>query len=407
MKVLITSREALLPTVGGHREYLLETIKGLASYGVSVHVLSWGKEKNYTYNKNNIIEHHYNSSSYQLIDKKNSKFIKNLGSSIGISQIFTILDKGLSVNNTNSYIKTDYDIIIKNGPDSNMIANYISKKQQIPVIERLDWVGLPYRSEYYKSWLNYINEHYLPYNYFTKPFDKLLTKCEAISAKADYIYTHTKRDMLKISKYVDLSKLSYLNPFLNSVTSNETQNFNDVIGKKYILFYSTLSINSCEAIKYIYKISKLHFGLKFVITGNFYNLGQQFLRENLIFLGELPIDKFYSILKNAYLVIFPLTMGHGIQMKLIRAFSFSKAIIANDGILEPLTGLVNNNENIIIGKTPFEFLDKLLYLYEDENLIDRIGKNAYKVYQEYFFPEKNIKKLKEYLELCKNKYIAP
>ena len=33
MRILITSREALFPNIGGHREYLLETIKGLAGHG--------------------------------------------------------------------------------------------------------------------------------------------------------------------------------------------------------------------------------------------------------------------------------------------------------------------------------------------------------------------------------------
>ena len=141
-----------------------------------------------------------------------------------------------------------------------------------------------------------------------------------------------------------------------------------------------------------------------MITGNFENLKKIFSRENLIFLGELPIEKFYEILNNAYIVILPLTKGHGIQMKLIRAFSFSKTVIANDGILRPVSDLVNDNENILIGKKPFEFLDKLLYLYEDENLVEKIGMNSYKLYQENFSPDKNIKKLAKYLESCKNKY---
>ena len=129
-----------------------------------------------------------------------------------------------------------------------------------------------------------------------------------------------------------------------------------------------------------------------------------FSRENLIFLGELPIEKFYEILNNAYFVILPLTKGHGIQMKLIRAFSFSKAVIANDGILKPISDLVNDNEDIIIGYKPLEFLDKLLYLYEDESLVEQIGSNSYKLYLENFSPDKNIKKLAKYLESCKNKY---
>ena len=54
MNILITSREALFPTIGGHREYILESIKGLANCGNHIDVLSWGIEDNYAYNEGNI-----------------------------------------------------------------------------------------------------------------------------------------------------------------------------------------------------------------------------------------------------------------------------------------------------------------------------------------------------------------
>ena len=403
MKILITSREALFPNIGGHREYLLETIKGLIAYGNTIDVLSWGSEENYTYNEKNINEYHFNSESDKLSENNNLKFIKDFASSIGIGQIHTIKHKGLDIRYGKNLLN-DYDIIIKNGPDSNGIANFIGSKLQIPVIERLDWVGLPYRSKYYKLWLNYIDKHYMPYNYFNKYFDAKITKLEAKSAKADFVYTHTKTDMLKISTFIEKNKVDYIYPFLYAEVYKERENPEELINGKYILFYSTPSINSYEAIKYIYKISRLHQEIKFVITGNFENLKTIFSRENLIFLGELPIEKFYEILNNAYFVILPLTKGHGIQMKLIRAFSFSKAVIANDGILKPISDLVNDNEDIIIGYKPLEFLDKLLYLYEDESLVEQIGSNSYKLYLENFSPDKNIKKLAKYLESCKNKY---
>ena len=108
--------------------------------------------------------------------------------------------------------------------------------------------------------------------------------------------------------------------------------------------------------------------------------------------------------KKAYIVIFPLTLGHGIQMKLIRAFSFSKAVIANDGVLKPIEDLVYDNKNIIIGETPPKFYGKILYLYEDENLVKKMGNNSYMMYREYFSPRISIKKLNEYLQKCQNNY---
>ena len=411
MKILVTSRESLFPNIGGHREYLLETIKGLTEKGNSIDVLSWGIENNYTYNNTNMNEYHFNSDSDNLKINNKLKFLTKFASSAGIGQIHTIRHKGLEIKHAMNFLKTEYDIVIKNGPDSNGIAGYISNRLQIPMIERLDWVGLPYRSKFYRQWLNYIDQSYMPYNYLYRVFDKYITKIEAKSSMdADFVYTPTKNDMQKIGRYIDRRKLDYIIPFLNSANLNnvETKESKEekkpLVEGKYILFYSTPSINAYEAIKYIYKISKLNEKINFVITGNFDNLQINFSRANLIFLGELPLETFYIILKKAYIVIFPLTLGHGIQMKLIRAFSFSKAVIANDGVLKPIEDLVYDNKNIIIGETPSKFYDKILYLYEDENIVKEIGSNSYKAYKEYFSPEVSIKKLNEYLQKCQNNY---
>ena len=405
MRILITSREALFPNIGGHREYLLETIKGLAGHGNYVDIISWGIEDNYEYKSTNMNEYHYKSSSDKLGKNNNLNFIKKFASAIGIGQMHTIRHKGLDVYYASNFLKNNYDIVLQNGPDSNCIAYYIGNKFDIPKVERLDWVGLPYRSNYYKQWLNYINEPYYPYMYFYKSFDKYVTKFEAKSTKnMDYVYTHTKNDMLKIGQFLDQSRLNYINPFLYEENKESIDNEQPLMDGKYILFYSTPSINSYEAIKYIYKLAKLNEKIKYVITGNFDNLRIDFARENLIFLGEIPLDKFYNVLKKAYIVIFPLTLGHGIQMKLIRAFSFSKAVIANDGVLKPIEDSVQDNENIIIGETPSKFYEKLLSLYEDESLINKIGHNSYNIYKKYFSLEISINKLNEYLKACKNEY---
>lgn len=400
MKILIISREALFPTTGGHREYLLESIKGLAEYGNNIDVLSWGIEDDYEYNVGNIREYHYKSSNDKLTQNSNLKFIRKFASSIGLGQVHTIRHKGLDIGHSANFLKNDYDIVMHNGPDSNNLANYIGDNLHIPKMERLDWVGLPYRSSYYKEWLHYIGEPYYPYMYFYKFFDGYVTRLEAKSTvNMDYIYTHTRKDMLKISSFVDKSKLNYIYPFLYNEYDIDNGNASLYEGK-YILFYSTPSLNSYEAIKYIYKIAKINKRLKFIITGNFDNMRATYSGENLIFLGELRLNEFYSVLRNAYIVIFPLTLGHGIQMKLIRAFSFSKAVIANDGVLKPVEDIMQDHRNITIGETPSEFYERILYLYDDENLINEIGKKAHNTYKQFFSPEVGIKKLNEYLNIC-------
>ena len=97
MRILITSREALFPNIGGHREYLLETIKGLAGHGNYVDIISWGIEDNYEYKSNNIREYHYKSVNDKFGANSNLKFIKKFASTIGIGQIHTIRHRGLDI----------------------------------------------------------------------------------------------------------------------------------------------------------------------------------------------------------------------------------------------------------------------------------------------------------------------
>jgi glycosyltransferase involved in cell wall biosynthesis len=401
MDILLISREALFPNIGGHREYLLSTVNMLANAGNNIDIFSWGPEENYNYNSGNLSECHIKSGDDKISSGSNFKFVRGVASSIGIGQIHTIRHKGIGLENFKDALKSNYDIVIKNGPDSNNIAYYIGKKYRIPVIERLDWVGLPYRSINYRKWLNYIGEKYMPYQYFHKYYDKFVTRMEAKSAyNADYIYTHTKEDMEKISKYTGNQKLSYIYPFLyeeNGIKDNDIK-----IWDKFILFYGTPSINASEAIRYIYKISKLNTNIKYAITGNFLDEKKKYTTENLIFLGELPIKDFYNILKKAYFIIFPITLGHGIQMKLIRAFSFKKAVIATDGIVKPINELLDNDKNIFIAKTPEDFFHYILYLYENEDAVCNAGRMAYEIYKKQFSPEIHKNRIIDYLKNCRN-----
>ena len=118
-----------------------------------VTVLSWGIEDDYEYNVGNIREYHYKSSNDKLTQNSNVNFIRKFASSIGLGQVHTIRHKGLDIGHRANFLKNDYDIVMHNGPDSNNLANYIGNKFHIPKMERLDWVGLPYRSSYYKEWL--------------------------------------------------------------------------------------------------------------------------------------------------------------------------------------------------------------------------------------------------------------
>lgn len=168
MNILLTSREALFPNYGGHREYLLSTVRQLSSLGHLVTIISWGPEDDYEYFEKNLVETHFKTvknpfktESYEINPK-----LRNILSSLGAGQVRTIFHKGLKPERLKNF--GNFELVIKNGPDSNSIGEYVAQKLNVPIIERLDWVGIPYRSKNYKIWLKYIGkkEHTIRYHTF-------------------------------------------------------------------------------------------------------------------------------------------------------------------------------------------------------------------------------------------------
>ena len=388
MNILVVSREALFPTYGGHREYLLSTIRQLSSLGNKITVVSWGPEDSYTYYENNLNEKHFKSGGDKVMLKNSENFVplKKALSTLGVMQMKTILHHGIKADRVSEFER--YDLVLKNGPDSNTIGEYVAKKYGIPLVDRLDWVGLPYRTHNFKKWLDFLDEKYLPYQKLHTIIDNQVTKFEAMnSAHSDFIYTHTQGDANKISRYLHESKVSYILPFL--YRENNTNNLRDncdlsnKLPKKYFLFYSSQGIDADRAVKFIYIISKKYPKINFIVTGseNFQNLH----RENFKIFGKVKFQSFIEILRNSYLVIMPLIESHGIQMKLIRAFSNGKAVLTTNSLINPIDHIMQDEKNVFLNDSPEEFAKRIDYLNDDYGVVEKVSMNSYLTFQKKFF----------------------
>jgi len=72
--------------------------------------------------------------------------------------------------------------------------------------------------------------------------------------------------------------------------------------------------------------------------------------------------------------VVPLRIGGGTRLKILEAMAMAKPVISTSVGAEGLG--VTHEENIILADNPYEFASKILRLFEDKNLREKIGKNA-------------------------------
>jgi hypothetical protein len=90
----------------------------------------------------------------------------------------------------------DYDVKLKNGPNSFKIPLKMSIQTSIPVIERLNWFGLPMNLDNRKEWLDFLGEKELLGMFFDhriKPtINYKIKKMEISSIHSGKVYVPSK-----------------------------------------------------------------------------------------------------------------------------------------------------------------------------------------------------------------------
>lgn len=401
MKLIFLSREALFPTIGGHREFLFSTLKQLAEANNEVTLISWGPEESYTYSNNLLKEYHVRThNSLQVVEEKKFSLItETILSQLGAAQLKTIFHKGLNKLPPLDY--SSYDLIIKSGPDSNNLSHILAKSYDVPILERVDWVGIPYTNECYEKWLKYSDFSLFSLKRLSRSVDLLVTKLEANTMKQDrYIYTFSKRDKAKLTRFLPKAQINFIYPFLSQNdylnTTLDSEKITLKLPENFVLFYASPSFDSEMAQIYINKIAKKMPNINFVITG--LNNTQIKRNNNVLNLGKIKLNAFLEILSLANFVILPLARSHGIQMKLIRAFSLGKTVLTTSALIHPLNEIVADMHNVVIRDDPNEFASTIPYLYDNSGITNNIGKNSYKTYEENFSPRSHLKNISTYFE---------
>ena len=393
MKILIFSHESLFPIFGGHREYLNEFLNALVTDGHECTMISWGPENDYSINQNRLKIVHFNTdssakkSAFKPRQVNYSSSLSYLASRLGASQYLALKYNSPDMKIWNILEKLNgFDLILKSGPNASRLPLTLSLRSGTPFIERLDWFGLPRTLANRGEWLAYLGEKIFFDKIVEKGivslFDHTIKKKELSLVGSRNVYVASRADYEEIKLLNQDLNMDYIFPFLSDIEDNREVDEND--SEKFCLYFASKTFSSLISVKFLDKIAKQNDGLKIKITGDFEDHKAMYNRPNLQILGKLSDVEFTDYLKKARFVVFPTIEGHGVQMRLIRALSFGKAIIATSAICSSFTGLIDG-KHIIIRDTPQEFESAMREMNADESLRNALSRNA----KRYFLTELN------------------
>ncbi len=388
MKILFFSHESLYPVFGGHREYLEAFLNALVSDGHECTVISWGTEQDYVVDQGNLHLMHFCSDTVpKKIDFKSrqpdyNSPITYAASMLGASQYLALKNNSPDKKIEKFLLNLkDFDLILKNGPNASKIPIRASLESGVPLIDRLDWFGLPRTLPNRSKWMAYSGQRVCANDVLnlrlTFFFDRVIKKRELSSITSKYVYTPTIVDYNEIIKMDKEIEADYVFPFLNEYKA-EDKNIGNV-PEDFCFYFASKTFSSLLTIKYLNRVTLEHENLNVIITGNFEDIIATYNRPNFKIIGKVSLDVFWAHLRNARFVVFPSLEGHGVQMRLIRALSLGKPIIATSAICSSFTGLIDG-ENILIRDTPGGFERAMLELNSDENLRNKLSENAKKYF---------------------------
>lgn len=271
----------------------------------------------------------------------------------------------------------------------------ISDIEKIQSIENIDYVwfngpnsfkkNLPFITQYLpKSKIIYdmIDVHFLRYKrslslnpfkisdykrYFK--YKKIETK---LIKKASIVVAISKREKELISKYISTDKIITIsNIHYPKVNNSEIPTFNQ---RQDILFIGSKHTPNIDAIKILYhevmpKVWKINKDIKVQIIGDINEKINGISHPMFEFLGYVPDVESYFL--NSKLMVAPLRYGAGVKGKIGQAFEYYLPVITTDIGAEGMS--LTNNHNAIITNDFTEFANKIIQLYENETLWQKLS----------------------------------
>ena len=95
--------------------------------------------------------------------------------------------------------------------------------------------------------------------------------------------------------------------------------------------------------------------------------------ENIFVKGY--VEDLKSIMDRCEVVVSPLKMASGIQNKILAAMAMNKPIVSTEESIGEIRRYIND-EDVVVAKNSEEFAQKVIDLFSDGDLLNRVGKNG-------------------------------
>jgi glycosyltransferase involved in cell wall biosynthesis len=136
------------------------------------------------------------------------------------------------------------------------------------------------------------------------------------------------------------------------------------------------------------KVHAAHPELKLVFAGEGYRraaleeqIRQVGLQDSIILLGHVPNP--HPLMENCQFTIIS-SIWEGFGLILLESWLHKKPVVAFDA--PAMNEVIDDNQNGLIAKAknPGDLADKIIYLYERKDLIQKMGENGYKKLMDYY-----------------------
>lgn len=169
------------------------------------------------------------------------------------------------------------------------------------------------------------------------------------------------------------------------------------IPERYVVFYGR--IGEEKGIRVLMNIWNEIDNIPLVVMGtgpleeDFKNWAEK--KDNVYFLGYTEHNKCLSIVKGSEFVVFPSIWYEGCSMVEIETESLGKGLIATDlGFSEEAIQNGYNGYKVRLGDVQ-GFVNKIINLWQNQDLCLQLGSNARKDYEKKYVPDNNYEQLKE------------
>ena len=200
-------------------------------------------------------------------------------------------------------------------------------------------------------------------------YKKIETK---LIQKASIIVAISNKEKELISKYVSQEKIITIsNIHYPKVNKTEIPTFKQ---RENILFIGSKHTPNIDAIYFLYneimpKVWKINSEIKVQIIGDVVEEIKGISHPMFEFLGYVPNVESHFL--NSKLMVAPLRYGAGVKGKIGQAFEYYLPVITTDIGAEGMN--IDNNYHAIITNNPNEFAAKILELYQNKDLWQKLS----------------------------------